>query len=133
MLTWATGFNNISLGVLPREWHGLWGVISAPLAHGSWGHLLSNTPPLLVLGTLLLFGYPRSAAPAFLGIWIYVGQRRDEPARLLALTLILGGSAFTTAPFEEAPCEGPVPAALRAIVGSFHVDAFVAWYREHAV
>jgi len=59
-------------GVYPREWTGLVGIVTAPLIHGSWAHLLANTPPLLVLGTTLLWGYPRSA-PAALGA-IYLGS-----------------------------------------------------------
>ncbi len=41
-------------GIRPRSVAGLWGVITAPLLHGGWGHLLSNSGPLLVLGTLVL-------------------------------------------------------------------------------
>ena len=41
------------LGVLPREPQGLWGIAFAPLIHGSWSHLISNSLVLLVLGTIL--------------------------------------------------------------------------------
>lgn len=42
------------LGVQPRSISGLDGMIFAPWIHGSWGHLLSNTLPLLVLGWLAM-------------------------------------------------------------------------------
>jgi membrane associated rhomboid family serine protease len=61
------------MGVFPRDALGLLGIISAPLVHGSALHLLANTPPLLVLGTALLYGYPRSALPALAGMWVGSG------------------------------------------------------------
>ncbi|MFT4632238.1 MAG: membrane associated rhomboid family serine protease [Candidatus Azotimanducaceae bacterium] len=41
------------LGILPRQWHGLYGVALWPLLHGNVSHLLMNTLPLLVLGLLV--------------------------------------------------------------------------------
>jgi len=74
-----TGISLIDLGILPREWHGLPGILSAPFVHSSWAHLIANTLPALVLGTSLLYGYPRSArivVPALfltvgLGVWLF--------------------------------------------------------------
>ena len=48
-------------GVLPGELKGLQGVLFAPLIHGSFTHIFSNTLPLLVLGTAMRLGYPRSS------------------------------------------------------------------------
>jgi len=45
------------LGIYPRTLHGLLGILFAPILHGSLAHLLSNTFPLLFLGTLLYFFY----------------------------------------------------------------------------
>jgi membrane associated rhomboid family serine protease len=50
----------------------LGGVLLAPLLHGSLTHLLANTPPILVLGTVLLYGYPR-ASPIVLPV-VYLGS-----------------------------------------------------------
>lgn len=61
------------LGVQPRSLAGLVGILAAPLLHGSPGHLISNTLPLLVLGTLTLSIYPRSAARALTLIWLGSG------------------------------------------------------------
>lgn len=52
------------LGIQSRQVAGLDGIIWAPLLHGNWGHLLSNTLPFLVLGFL--------AMSAGLGQWIAV-------------------------------------------------------------
>ncbi len=66
-LQWAT------YGVLPRDQSGIRGVFLMPLLHGSWGHLLSNTPPLFALMAMLWFFYPRIAAPAFLMMYVLAG------------------------------------------------------------
>lgn len=61
------------LGVQPRTALGLVGVLTAPVLHGSVGHLINNTLPLLVLGTLVLSIYPRAAARAITLIWLGSG------------------------------------------------------------
>lgn len=57
----ALGLDFTQYGVYPQRLQGLVGVFLAPLIHGSLWHLFSNTLPLIVLGTALLYGYPRSA------------------------------------------------------------------------
>lgn len=61
------------LGVRPGAPAGLHGVLTAPLVHGSARHLLANTPPLLVLGTAMLYGYPRASKIALPLIWLVSG------------------------------------------------------------
>lgn len=58
------------LGVKPRVWHQLWGVLTSPLVHGDWQHLWSNTPSFLVLFVSLLYFYREIGYRIFL--WIYV-------------------------------------------------------------
>ncbi len=53
------------LGIFPRTFHGLLGIFFAPMIHGSLGHLISNTFPLLFLGTLLYFFYDRIGGTVF--------------------------------------------------------------------
>ena len=65
--------NLYQLGVYPREPLGLFGIIYGPLIHGSWNHLLSNSFALLILGTALVYGYPRSTLPVFLSIYFLSG------------------------------------------------------------
>ncbi len=48
-------------GLLPQTQAGLTGLLMTPLLHASWQHLLSNTLPLLVAGTAILYLYPNSA------------------------------------------------------------------------
>jgi len=61
------------LGIFPGELSGLTGVIMAPLIHSSFSHLFANTAPLLILGTVLLYGYPKSAKIAVPAIYIGTG------------------------------------------------------------
>jgi membrane associated rhomboid family serine protease len=55
------GANFARYGVYPGQPGGLTGIIWAPLIHTSYSHLFANTAPLLLLGTALLYGYPKSA------------------------------------------------------------------------
>ena len=50
-------------GIEPRDGDGLLGIVFAPFLHASFGHLLSNTVPFLVLGAIIaLRGAGRVAA-----------------------------------------------------------------------
>ncbi|SFU15528.1 Membrane associated serine protease, rhomboid family [Sedimentitalea nanhaiensis] len=52
---WIFGYGlNPAFGLIPRHVSGLDGVIAMPLLHGSFAHLMANTPPLLVMGGLLV-------------------------------------------------------------------------------
>lgn len=42
------------LGIRPRRFLGLRGILFAPLLHGNLGHLAANTIPLVVLGWLIM-------------------------------------------------------------------------------
>lgn len=48
-------------GVVPHTPRGLIGIFTLPFLHGSWEHLLSNSVPILVLGTALYYCYPTLA------------------------------------------------------------------------
>jgi membrane associated rhomboid family serine protease len=55
VLDFATGHQLDQLGgVRPRELDGLDGVLFAPFLHASFGHLYSNSVPLLLTGTFVL-------------------------------------------------------------------------------
>lgn len=65
-----SGISLSFLGVQPKTVHGLIGLITAPLVHGSVEHLLTNTPTLIILGTAILYAYPRSCWMVIPIIWI---------------------------------------------------------------
>lgn len=60
-------------GLRPRDAQGLLGVITAPLLHADFEHLFSNTLPLLVSLTAMLYLYPRSALRVLPMVWLGTG------------------------------------------------------------
>jgi membrane associated rhomboid family serine protease len=60
-------------GVISRTVYGLRGILTAPLVHGSLGHIASNTVPLLVLSALTFYFYQRVALRAFWLIYFLTG------------------------------------------------------------
>ncbi|MEE4376178.1 MAG: rhomboid family intramembrane serine protease [Candidatus Competibacteraceae bacterium] len=78
-LDWLLGLQLKRFGIFPRHIDGLIGLPFAPLLHGSFAHLFSNSVPLLVLGTGILYLYPAGAfrvIPAVylgsgLGVWLF--------------------------------------------------------------
>lgn len=71
------GLDLSRLSIFPGRIETLPGIALAPLLHGSLSHLFANTAPILILGTLLIYGYPKAARillPAVylgsgLGVW----------------------------------------------------------------
>lgn len=70
---WLLGWNVDDLGVRPRDVHGLIGILTAPFAHASFEHLMSNTLPLGMLTTVALYAYPRATRYALPLIWLASG------------------------------------------------------------
>lgn len=60
-------------GILPRSWLGLLGVFVGPLIHGDLVHLVSNTFPMLFLGTALYYFYGNIATRVYLGCYFGAG------------------------------------------------------------
>jgi membrane associated rhomboid family serine protease len=62
-------------GLRPRRIDGLWGVVTEPFLHTGYGHLFSNTVPLVLIGWVLLLSGLRA--------WLMV----------TALVIVIGGLA----------------------------------------
>ncbi|HSV18318.1 MAG TPA: rhomboid family intramembrane serine protease [Casimicrobiaceae bacterium] len=60
-------------GVRPRQWIGLLGIFSAPLVHGDYAHLTGNSVPLVVLGSAMLYLYPRSSRIVLPAVYLLPG------------------------------------------------------------
>ena len=69
----AFGLGLARFGLHPGHLHGLIGVITAPLLHGSFEHLLSNTLPMFIALTAMLYLYPNSSLRVVPAIWIGSG------------------------------------------------------------
>jgi membrane associated rhomboid family serine protease len=65
------GFDFGVFGIRPRTVPGLIGIFAAPLIHGDYYHLLSNTFPLLFLGSALYFFYERIGGTVFFRCYFY--------------------------------------------------------------
>ncbi len=60
-------------GMRPREVRGLLGLVTMPLLHKDFAHLVSNSVALLTLGVTLLYFYPRVAFRVVVGVWLLGG------------------------------------------------------------
>lgn len=65
--------NLATLGVYPRTAKGLIGILTSPLIHGSWKHLIDNTVPLLILFWALNYFYIQISKQVFIIIYILTG------------------------------------------------------------
>ena len=72
-IEWMTPLDLRTFGIYPRTLSHLPAVLVAPLIHGSFSHIVTNTPALIVLGTSLLFGYPKAARYVLPLIWLISG------------------------------------------------------------
>lgn len=54
IFNWIIGSRLNILGIYPRHWFGLVGILFSPFLHSNFGHLLFNSIPLFVLGLALL-------------------------------------------------------------------------------
>jgi membrane associated rhomboid family serine protease len=59
------GWRLSHLGIVPWSLMGLIGIFTGPMLHGSLDHLVSNTVPLLFLGTVLFFFYEKIGNTVF--------------------------------------------------------------------
>lgn len=71
LLGWGLGLERF--GVHPRQWIGLPGILVAPLLHVGFRHLIANSVPLLVLGTVMLQLYPTAAFRVLPAIYLGPG------------------------------------------------------------
>jgi membrane associated rhomboid family serine protease len=60
-------------GLYPRRLEGLRGILTAPLLHADWAHLLSNTFPLLLLSGIVFFMFPKAAGRLTAGLYLASG------------------------------------------------------------
>ena len=88
----------IRFGLRPRELIGLIGLITTPLLHFNLPHIVSNSLPLMIGGTLMLYLYPNSSLRAlpmmYLGssalAWVFA----RESVHIGASGLVYGLLAF---------------------------------------
>lgn len=107
LISWSGDFNLSFLGVYPRTAKGLLGIITAPFVHGSWGHLASNSAPLLVLLTGLMVFFRRETKAVLLvsylatGLWVWVAGRASYHIGASGIVYALAFFAFFSGIFRK--------------------------------
>jgi membrane associated rhomboid family serine protease len=77
----ASGISLAFLGVYPMKFYGLVGIVTSPLIHGDFNHLINNSVPLLIFSVATFYFYrPLGYKIFFLtwlmtGIWVWCGAR----------------------------------------------------------
>jgi membrane associated rhomboid family serine protease len=98
LLQWGLDSDPGQLGLRPRDAAGLAGIFFAPLLHGGFAHLLSNSLPLLVVGTTMLYLYPSSSRwvlpLAYLGPGVLVWLGGRSAVHIGASGLVYGLVAY---------------------------------------
>ncbi len=96
------GFNLSRYGVTPHSLQGLVGIFTLPFLHANWEHLLSNSVPILVLGTALYYCYPTLANRVLLVTYLASGLitwciGNPESTHIGASALVYGLNLFLIA------------------------------------
>ncbi|MBI3520444.1 MAG: rhomboid family intramembrane serine protease [Bacteroidetes bacterium] len=90
-------------GVNPRTISGLKGILFSPFIHADLNHILNNSIPVLILGSMIFYFYKPIAFSSIFwiyiisGIWLWVGGRNSDVIpnyHFGASTLIYGFSTF---------------------------------------
>ena len=67
------GLRFVRYGIYPRELDGILGILTSPFVHSDFKHLISNSFPLLILTSVMILFYKRSALFSLLLITILTG------------------------------------------------------------
>ena len=109
VVMWAVKIVEVSLdislsrwGLVPHSAEGLLGVLTLPFLHANWEHLLSNSVPILVLGTALYYCYPTLANRVMLVTYLASGLLtwcigNPESTHIGASALVYGLNLFLIA------------------------------------
>ncbi|MEJ8800638.1 rhomboid family intramembrane serine protease [Pontibacter sp. H249] len=73
LLSYLTDADLAWLGIRPRSFFGLIGVVTSPLIHGGLLHLLSNAFPLVLLSGFILFLHPKVAVRVMVLVYVLSG------------------------------------------------------------
>lgn len=66
--------NLVYLGIFPLKWNGLIGILSAPLIHSDFRHLVDNSLPVFLLSLAIFYFYKPVAFKVFFYTWFITGM-----------------------------------------------------------
>jgi membrane associated rhomboid family serine protease len=89
-------------GIVPRQLSGLKGVLFSPFLHASWGHIIGNTIPFVVLGLIIAVSGPVRvlAVTAIVGLVAGLGTWLTSPSgsdTVGASGIVFGYAAYLVA------------------------------------
>lgn len=73
LIEWFFVLDFRTLGVSPGKWEGLIGVLTSPLIHGDFEHLLNNSVALFLLGFVVYQSYRKIANELIIWLWFSAG------------------------------------------------------------
>src|SRR2546423_5181381 len=73
LLNGSMGLGLGHYGIHPRDAAGLVGILFAPLLHSGIDHLIANSLPLAILGTVMLHLYPRASRSVLPSVYFLPG------------------------------------------------------------
>lgn len=138
-IEWGTASNFGIFGILPRHTTGMVGIITAPLIHGTFVHLLSNTFPLLMLMVAVFYFYERIAVEVFVwiylitGAWVWIAAREAYHIGASGLVYGLGAFLFFSGIFRRDARSVAVAVAIAFLYSGMirgvlpDVDATISW------
>src|ERR1700722_17228234 len=105
MVFYFDGAYNLHLnqyGLRPQSLKGLIGIATMPLLHGDLGHIVSNSFPVLILGTCLFYFYKDIAFRVFFIsyvacgtlVWLFAQSRNAYDVHIGASGLVYALSGF---------------------------------------
>lgn len=73
LVDWIFPYDFARWGVLPRQTSGLWGILFSPFIHGSFEHIVNNSPPILILSWALYYFYRKIGTQILTISWLVGG------------------------------------------------------------
>ncbi len=73
LMNWGLDLDPRPFGLEPRDWLGLVGIVTAPLVHSDFAHLVANSVPLAAVSAVMLFLYPHSTLRVLPAVYLGTG------------------------------------------------------------
>ncbi|MDR0744193.1 MAG: rhomboid family intramembrane serine protease [Tannerella sp.] len=126
-------------GLRPLEWKGLSGIFSMPLLHADWGHLISNTPAMLLLIFGLFLFYKRDAWRILLYLYLLSGfltwlmGRSSTHIGASGLVYALAAFHFLSGVIKKVPRQRAFALLVAFLYGGFVWAFFPVLYKGTSV
>ena len=95
------------LGIFPLKVKGLIGILTAPLIHSDFNHLIANSIPILILGTGVFYFYNKIAYKVFFlsyfiaNVWFWFGARQAYHIGASGLVYSFAAFLFFSGVFQK--------------------------------